>query len=497
MAKAKITHTKNGATFIYQKDPTIRGNKFTIAFRGGSQFDGDYPGLSHLIEHLIFRDLSEEKSHALYSKTMEKCLNMGAYTSSQAIAVYFSASQEDSEKMIQTFMKRLLNRNFTQEQILKEIDVISHEIEFSGDDDPGDEPISDDYIINSLQANKNKSMSSSEILGNYKKMKKYITPEVITDYIKKYFTEANLMVSVVSNDTYEDALTFFEKNILSKVNMTRNPQSIAGYPQRIYFRPANVLAIEPDAYTSGATVQLYLRERLFDYSNVEFELACDAIETNIMAEIGGVLWNNFRLKEQLAYIIQHTNLDLGTAKFKVFTINTSGSKVNKVIKKLCEIIKDIAENGVDKKMFYGIQKGLVEGKASKLYQKRKPDALENFENYLGGYHIVDADKVSYYIKNMTYEQFCEQIKKIYAYAQPSLHVTGDFDSRKCYNLIEIEEMLGNKTHSEEKEVLNVPRYEVTRVPLTDEEEQQWNEIAEENGIDLGGDDEIDFEGDAD
>ena len=489
MSKAKIFQTGKGATLIYQKDASIKGYKIVIAFRGGAQFDGAYPGLSHLIEHLFFRELREDKTQKFLEKTLEKCMNLGAHTSSQ-IALYFGASKEEIEKMVSAFMNRLMSTNFTQEQILKEIDVISHEIELSSDDDPGDIPVSSDFIINSLQANRKES---GDILGVYRKLKKHITPEIVQDYIKRYFTEANLMVSVVTNETYDEAVKLFEKNILPKVYKTKSKDVIAEYPKQIYFHPSNVCALEPDEYTSGCRIDFYLRERLFESSNTEFELACDCIESNIMGEIGGVMWNEFRLHNQLSYLISLSNVDLGTSKFKIFTVNTSGAKLNTAIRKICQVIKNTAENGVDRKLFEGVQKALIDAKNNSLYQTPKPDALDNFESYLNGYHIVDNDRVNYYIQHMTYEQFNEQIKKVYSYAQPSLHVTGEFDSRKCYNLIEIEEMLGNRTHSKEKNVLNVPRYEVTRVPMTDEEQAKWDTIAEENGIDANSDD-LDLDG---
>ena len=58
MPKPKTTIFENGATLIYQKQNTFDGCHFIIGFRGGSQLDGKYTGLSKLLEHLLFRSRS-------------------------------------------------------------------------------------------------------------------------------------------------------------------------------------------------------------------------------------------------------------------------------------------------------------------------------------------------------------------------------------------------------------------------------------------------------
>lgn len=497
MAKPKISISKHGATFIYQKDPTIRGTKIAIAFRGGAQFDGNYTGLSHLIEHLIFRELSDEKTKAFLDKTLAKCTNLDAYTSSDSITVSFAATTNDSQEMIKKFMKRILNKTFTQEQILKEIDVISHEIELTGDD-VVDNTVSDDYIVNALVANKINRTTHDELLGTYKHLKKTVTPQVVADYINQYFTEGNLMVSMVSNEKFEDCVSFYEKQILNKVNRAKDSSFVAGYPEKIYFLPKNMLALEPDECSSGVVVKLYLRERVFESENPEFEMAVDTLESNLMTEIGGILWNEFRVKEPLTYLTELRNINVETSKFKVFTINTNKAKLNRVIKKLCDTLNNIAKNGVERKIFEEVQTALRDLNSSKMFRKSRPNALENLEDYIHGYHIVDEDKLNYYITHMTYEQYCDYIKNVYTNGQVSLRVTGDFDTRKCYNLIEIEEMLGNKAHSENKSALNLPRYEVTPVTLTDEEKDAWDKIVKENNIPTGEEeDDYDLDGGAD
>ena len=60
MAKPQIIECENGATVVYQKQKAFNGASFVIGFRSGAQLDGEYKGLSHLLEHLLFREVSED-----------------------------------------------------------------------------------------------------------------------------------------------------------------------------------------------------------------------------------------------------------------------------------------------------------------------------------------------------------------------------------------------------------------------------------------------------
>ena len=260
MSKAKISHYENGATLIYQKDPNIRGFKIAFGFRGGSQFDGEYPGLSHLIEHLSFRGNNDTQSKNFLTKLLVKCGDLKARTSQDTIVWSFSATDENIEETIDMFMDRMRARKLSQDQILREIDVVLHEIELSDIDDIGGQRNTDE-IIGNLQINNRETKLKSDILGDYKSLKKNISSEIINDYIRKYFNDANLLVSIVSNSSQTKCAKIFENHILPKVYKTKSLEYIAKDYEKTYYYPSNILSLVPDETASGVIVKLYLRER--------------------------------------------------------------------------------------------------------------------------------------------------------------------------------------------------------------------------------------------
>ena len=472
MAKAKITTYDNGATLIYQKDPNIKGYKVAMAFRGGAQFDGDYPGISHLVEHLFFRELNDLQSTKFLNNLSANTLLFNAYTKRDSIAWHFNFPREDIKKTLQTIIKKITTRKFNQEQILKELDVITHEFELHKTKIIETNNTTSDYIFDQLRANV--AQPEVDLFGDLNKLKKIITPEIVQLYTQCMFSSENFMLSVVTNSPYKECAELFETSLLPHLKNAIMPQFISPYPDPDYYYPKNFLALEPNPEASGVEIKFYLRERACPSENTEWEIACDAIEALLLTQWGGIMQQKFRIEEPLSYYNELKNLNLGTSKFKAFTLNTNKAKLNHTIKKLCEMIREISETGFDRKTFNNVKKLLTESSKGNMIFNFSPDPIDNLECCLKGNPIVDFDAVKKYIETMDYDAFFSHISNIYKTARASLYVTGDFDSRKCYNLIEIEELLGKKENSKLKSYLSAPRYETTPMSLSEDEQYIWD-----------------------
>ena len=68
---AKLRRAREGYTIIYEHNPSYKGDDVTISFAGGASFDNEYPGITHLIEHLFFRGKDEKEQEELEKKSEE------------------------------------------------------------------------------------------------------------------------------------------------------------------------------------------------------------------------------------------------------------------------------------------------------------------------------------------------------------------------------------------------------------------------------------------
>lgn len=471
MAKTYIDEFENGGTLIYQKSPNINGYQIVIGFSGGAKLDGDIPGLSHLVEHLIFKGKDKKETNAFLNKLLNNSICQNAITSQDYIRVDYNVIKEHAEKVTSIFVDHILHPKASKEMIDNELNVISYEKTLMVDTP---ESI-DARFLKTIALNFPDFYTNSRVLGDMKNLKKKVTPEVVKDYASKYFNRDNLIVCVLSNDPYAQVKEFCEKNIFSKFPNAKDSEYIVPLPEPTIYDSKNCSFIIPNPASSVVTVDFMLRERLFESTNLIFEKAVDEIECNIMTDMGGILWNRFRTQNQLGYALNMINDDLQTSKFKKFSIATNGAKANAVIKELCLMIKDMGQNGVDKKLFEDMRNAYIEAVETKNIIFKPLSAISQFQTYMDGYDFVDYDKVYKCIKNMTYDDFNNYIKSVYKQANASLIVSGDFDSRKIYNLIEIEEMMGKKANSDRKDDLNLVRVEATPMTLTQDEEIVWEQ----------------------
>lgn len=472
MAKVQTKTYDNGATLLYQHTSKINGYRVCLGFSGGAQLDGQCPGLSHLIEHLLFRGLTDKKTNDLVSKIMSENISPNAGTSGYFINISFDTTKDCVKKFLDLFVKRLKNQTFTQEQIKKELDVITHEIELSTKKPGG---FTNDELINSLQLN-TPPQYEIDPLGDIKKLRKYATPKLVAEYMKNYFNSSNLVISLVTNDSFAECEKLALDSVISHFEPATKDEYIVQPPDPVFYVPHDAVILSPTPKTSGVGVLFYVRDRLLPVDNIEKECAYDTLESNMLCGIGSLFYHKFRTEEGLTYSSSLSSVETGTSRFKVFGFNTNKTHLRKMTKKFCETLNEISENGLDKSTFEAVKKALTKARKTKLLNFRAPWAEGNFIDYLSSQPFIDEELVFKHINNMTFEDFNEHVKSAYKKPNVSMMASGDFDTRICYTLAEINEMLGKKVTPEEKAYLNFSRVEHLPITLSPEEGEIWKSI---------------------
>lgn len=456
MAKPEIYQFDNGATLIYQKDPSFDGSQVAIGFRCGSQLDGKYKGLSHLLEHLLFKDHDQKLGDKIRKQLADNTFFPNAATSASSIEVNFTATNADLEKAIKTVVKMISNRDFSEEEIKREKEIVKQEINMYKDED-----YTNNLALIELYSILNK-YDERDLLGSPKTLN-MVTPALLKEYQKRYFNKQNLVISITSNRPAQEILDICESLIVKKIpNATSNKFIVNLNPNKTEKR--NFLVVEPNIPSSNVSINLLLRDRDEYSENPEKEAAQDLIEEYMLNQTRYMLYDKLRIENNLVYNYYAVNEDSGNNKFKRFYAMTSPAKMRKTIKAICELIKDIGTNGFPQEQFEFAKKRLIDLVNARIKKVEKCSATNNFYTYLENMPFVDNKKVLKYLKEMTFEDFNNYVSYAYAAGNISVAVQGSFDVRKMYNLIEIEQMIGNYEHSEELTDLNLPRIESTDLP---------------------------------
>ena len=128
MAKQQVVELENGAVVVYQKQESFNGYSFIFGFRSGAQLDGKHAGLSHLLEHLLFRSSKDDLTKNILDNILRYSIDQNAFTSEDMICVDFSAVDKNVGIALDNCMNMITNREFTAEQIAKEVAVVKQEI---------------------------------------------------------------------------------------------------------------------------------------------------------------------------------------------------------------------------------------------------------------------------------------------------------------------------------------------------------------------------------
>jgi len=131
-----INHTlhilKNGLKVILMRIPTLSSVTLAIAIRSGPHFEcKEVNGVSHFLEHIIFRGSKKRKSKAMLYEPIESCgARMGGSTKRECTIFYV----QGIDSFLQTFMDVLFDAIFNplfldidteKKVILKEMDTYS------------------------------------------------------------------------------------------------------------------------------------------------------------------------------------------------------------------------------------------------------------------------------------------------------------------------------------------------------------------------------------
>jgi predicted Zn-dependent peptidase len=158
-------------------------------------------GLSHLIEHMVFK----EQGTSLI-RELELCgAEINAFTYKENVCFEMDCLAKYLPEFLPKFFELFLNLDFTSEQLEKEQKVILQELKEDKDDH---ETYGLEYIFN-----KNfKTPLGHPVGGSSKDVKSYTTKDV-KRYHKKYFCPSRAVLTVVSGQEFLNLENIFESSM--------------------------------------------------------------------------------------------------------------------------------------------------------------------------------------------------------------------------------------------------------------------------------------------
>ncbi len=149
-------------------------------------------GISHFIEHCMFKGTKKRSAFEISDHIDRIGGQINAYTAKEATCYYTKATSEHLENTLEVLSDIFFNSVFDEKEIEKEKSVVIEEINMC-EDSPEDVCL--DLLAKSYYGDKGLGQT---ILGEASNIKSF-TRENLLEYIKKYYTPDNVVVSIAGN----------------------------------------------------------------------------------------------------------------------------------------------------------------------------------------------------------------------------------------------------------------------------------------------------------
>ncbi|MHC1683580.1 MAG: M16 family metallopeptidase [Clostridiaceae bacterium] len=187
---------ENGIKLVTIKKDT-KLFSLNIGIKAGSLFEKkSEKGISHFIEHMLFKGTERRNNEKLNSELEELGGEYNAYTEYNSTVYTITALRDELEEAIDLLSDMLINSKFPEEEIEKEREVILSELRSSYDD------IEEFSFKKINEAAFKNSPLRYEIIGDEKIIKK-ITKNTLVNFYKNYYVPNNCCISIVSSFEHE------------------------------------------------------------------------------------------------------------------------------------------------------------------------------------------------------------------------------------------------------------------------------------------------------
>lgn len=183
-----ISGLNNGLRIVARHEPTAIVEMFGVIVNAGSRDDPeDMLGMSHFVEHCIFKGTLRRKSFHIINRMEAVGGELNAYTTKELTTVYTVAPAGNISRSAELISDLISNSQFPDKEIDKEREVVSDEIN-SYLDSPSEAVYDDfeDLFFTNTTLGHN-------ILGNESDLRR-IDSFSCREYLKKYFVAKNMVV---------------------------------------------------------------------------------------------------------------------------------------------------------------------------------------------------------------------------------------------------------------------------------------------------------------
>ncbi len=206
----------NGLRLIVNKMQGLMSASIGVLVKTGSCNEtAEENGISHFIEHVMFKGTEKRSAFEISDHIDRIGAQINAFTSKELTCYYTKSTGEHVEDSLEILSDIFFNSKFDKDELEKEKGVVIEEINMS-EDTPED--ICLDLLSESYYGNEGLGRT---ILGPAKNIKRFTSGDV-REYMSKYYTADNVVISIAGNVDVETSIKLVEDYFVSKFTVKKS-----------------------------------------------------------------------------------------------------------------------------------------------------------------------------------------------------------------------------------------------------------------------------------
>jgi predicted Zn-dependent peptidase len=318
----------NGLTIIGEEIPYVKSISLGLWINAGSRIEDEkISGISHFIEHMLFKGTKNRTSKDISSQIDNLGGQINAFTSKECTCYYVKLLDSHIDIGIDILSDMILNPLFDKIDIDKERLVILEELKMY-EDSPED--LAYDLLIENIYAGDGLGMN---IIGTIKSLDD-INQEEIINYFSKYYVPNNSVISISGNFKFEEMIEKIEEKFK---DWKRKEVEIK--IEKAEFKNC-FIAKNKDT----EQINLAMSLEAIPTENIEEVYALAVINTVFGGSISSRLMQKIREEKSLVYSIYSSqSLYEKCGELGIFA-STSNENLEEVYNLIIEEIKKLKEN---------------------------------------------------------------------------------------------------------------------------------------------------------
>ncbi|NNE48145.1 MAG: insulinase family protein [Rhodothermales bacterium] len=205
--RASFTRTMlpNGVRVVTEMIPSVRSISVGVwVFTGSRDEPARLAGISHLIEHMVFKGTTRRRTHHIAQRLESVGGYLNAFTGKEYTCFFARALDEHLDRSIDTICDLVLRPSFPATELVKEKDVVLEEMKMY-DDTP------EDVIFDHFEAAIYDGHPLSRPVIGTPKSVKGIGRQNLRDFVERNYSPNRIVVAVAGNAEHSHVVRLVQK----------------------------------------------------------------------------------------------------------------------------------------------------------------------------------------------------------------------------------------------------------------------------------------------